>query len=138
MLEKEKNSTETLYDLLVIDAFTDDSIPVHLLTLDAFKMYQMRLKSNGVIAVHVSNRYLDLAKPVKRIAREQRLFMVTIQDRNPVFNYSNSSDWILLSSDSEKLNLKLPQNTRFRTEEEIGGSDLWTDDFSSILPIIKF
>ena len=55
------------FDVLAVDAFSSDSIPIHLLTEEAFKLYFERLKPNGVLAVHVSNKYLDL-KPIVKLA----------------------------------------------------------------------
>jgi hypothetical protein len=97
----------------------------------------LRLKEGGVIAVHVSNRYLDLAVPLKAASDNFGLSMVDIIDRNPASKFSSPSDWILLSYDREKLEFELKENTSYRDFDDLKDGALWTDDFSSILPILK-
>ena len=123
------------FDVLAVDAFSGDSIPVHLLTLEAFELYFKRLKPAGVLAVHVSNKYLDLV-PVVRGAAERLGKKVVVVNNGPdddreVF----SSTWVLLSAE------ELPYQMELFKAGEVTIADgphvLWTDDYSSLWLLLK-
>jgi hypothetical protein len=123
------------FDLLVLDAFSSDAIPVHLLTREAFALYFGHLSPRGVLAVHISNRYLDLKPVVKQAAqffgREARLVDSEGIDYIGVY----SSDWILVAQDPkifESESLKLSAE-KFETRP----IRMWTDDFSDLYQILK-
>jgi hypothetical protein len=123
------------FDLLVLDAFSSDAIPVHLLTREAFALYFRHLSPRGVLAVHISNRYLDLKPVVKQAAqfygREARLVDSEGIDYIGVY----SSDWILVAQDPkifESESLKLSAE-KFETAP----IRMWTDDFSDLYQILK-
>ncbi len=123
------------FDLLAVDAFSSDAIPVHLLTVEAFELYLKHLQPNGVLAVHVSNKVLDLEPVVARLADHFELDAVHInaKDRGPVVH---ESDWVLLSRSRsifrarEIASLSRP----VRRDRNIG---LWTDEYSNILSVIR-
>lgn len=124
------------FDVLVLDAFSGDAIPVHLLTREAFQVYLKHLRSNNsILAVHVTNRSLDLSWEVALLARESHLSLVRIY-RPWLRSFSSKTDWILLSREAESLNT--PQI-------KAAGSDvpwrpdlpLWTDDFSNLLSVLR-
>ena len=69
-----------LYDILVIDAYSSDAVPVHLTTVEAIELYMSRLKPGGVLMLHISNRYYDIRKPLGRSAQELNLSCVEVQD----------------------------------------------------------
>ena len=97
------------FDLLAIDAFSGDAIPVHLLTEEAFQIYLREMKAGGIIAVHITNTYFDLRPVLKRVAEHfglHYLLMHTDGD-NTVTTYS---DWVLLSRD-DKVLASLPPST---------------------------
>ncbi|MEY3130676.1 MAG: hypothetical protein RLY12_1048, partial [Verrucomicrobiota bacterium] len=87
------------YDVIVLDAFSSDAIPVHLLTLEAFDHYQRHLKPDGAIVVHVSNRYLDLHPVVYRIADKIGFPAITIDDNDTAYEDAGfyGSDWIIMT-----------------------------------------
>ena len=87
------------YDVLAIDAFTGDAIPVHLLTREAVALYLRHLKPGGILAVHVSNRYLDLVPVVARHAADFGKAAMQVSDDGDSEDYFSSSDWILVSAD---------------------------------------
>ncbi|MFT5466528.1 MAG: hypothetical protein ACI8UO_001628, partial [Verrucomicrobiales bacterium] len=121
------------FDVLFIDAFTGDSIPIHLLTLESFKLYFEHLKPDGVLAVHITNRHLDLSDPVRILARELER-EATLVSYAPDDGYE--SDWILITKD-EDFHLELDLNSwasEWWTPEpkEI----LWTDDYSNLFHVI--
>ena len=123
------------FDVLAVDAFSGDSIPVHLLTLEAFELYFKHLRPGGVLAVHVSNRYLDLVPVVRGAASRLGKKLVVIEnapdDDREVFD----STWVLVSDH------ELPyQEALFRAGEVTvarGRQVLWTDDYSSLWSLLK-
>lgn len=123
------------FDVLAVDAFTSDSIPVHLLTLEAFELYFKHLKEDGVLAVHVSNRYLDLL-PVVRAAADRLGKKAVAVDNGPddskeVF----SSTWVLVSNRELPYQFELMKSGNIIVNEE--GRQLWTDDYSSVWKVLK-
>jgi SAM-dependent methyltransferase len=124
------------FDVLAIDAFSGDAIPVHLLTREAFATYARVIKPDGVVAFHISNRYLDLAPIVERSARDTGFQAVLVRDRPPAPTLSRDSDWVLVT-----------RSTTFLLQPEIAaysapivarpGLPTWTDQFSSLLQIVK-
>jgi len=124
------------YDVLVVDAFSGDAIPVHLLTAEAIQLYRRHLAPNGILAVHVSNLFLKLPPVVKEEAEYAGLgsLFVTNQDDEDVGAYS--SDWVLVTADKEFLTRKEIASAGSLVEP-IAGLRLWTDDYNSLLPLLK-
>jgi hypothetical protein len=123
------------YDLLVLDAFSGDAIPTHLLTREAFDSYLGHLAPGGVIAVHISNTYLDLAPVVRRLAEYCRLETTQICDEGNDNRLTDPSDWMLVTR-SDKLLRACPSKP-----PEKAGDDrrvrLWTDQYSNLFQIIS-
>ena len=123
------------FDVLAVDAFSGDSIPVHLLTMEAVSLYWQNLSPEGVLAMHVSNRHLDLTPIVVGFARalNKKVFRVTNTDVDDQGIYS--SDWIIMTDNDAFLdNLSLnEQCVRGQTES----LPLWTDQYSNILRILQ-
>lgn len=133
-----QQEAERRFDVLVADAFSGDSIPVHLLTREAIELYRQRLAPGGVIALHLSNSHLALAPVAARIADELGLQAVWIADPGVAGDPSAAvSDWALLAEGREVLDLPpireaavpLPRRAGLRT---------WTDDYSNILQVLSF
>ena len=97
LLEKEKREGTTgRYDVIAIDAFNDDTIPVHLITREAIDLYRAHLSGeDGVIAVHISNRYLDLRPPLLAIAAELGLSVIFVETVSES-EVASGSAWVLL------------------------------------------
>jgi spermidine synthase len=123
------------FDVLAVDAFSSDAIPVHLLTREAFILYFRHLKPDGVLAVHVSNRHLNLTPVVKLAAvslRKEARLVDTEDEENDVFG----STWVLVTSSAgffdrplmrtAAVAVPLPRKTR-----------MWTDDYSNLFQILK-
>ena len=122
------------FDVLAIDAFSSDSIPVHLITLEALQIYQKHMKPDGVIAFHVSNRFLDLKPVVQMIAEQRGLHLAWVRDTYD--DGSTSSDWILLSKDKTfLLKPEIVEATYIIPPEP--GWRVWTDDFNNLLQVLK-
>jgi spermidine synthase len=125
------------YDVIAVDAFSGDAIPVHLITAEAIQLYQRHLRPGGIIAFHISNQYLDLAPVVQAQADHAGLHAVIIASPESDETGAFASDWVLVTSD-EKF-LALPQISE-ASAEILHRRDLrlWTDDYSSLLPILNF
>ena len=123
------------YDVLVIDAFSSDSIPVHLITREALAVYLRHMKPGGVIAFHVTNRFLHLAPVVKRIAEEHDLHVALISDDAEDSDLART-DWVLVTRDQALL--ERPEIAQYVSEiESIPGLRVWTDDFNNLFQILK-
>jgi SAM-dependent methyltransferase len=123
------------FDVLAIDAFSSDAIPVHLITREAVQIYLKHMKPDGVIAFHVTNRYLDLVPVVEGIAHALDLHATWIHDpgEDPL---GNSSSWVLVAKDPERLNH--PRLTE-AAQAIVPRRDwrLWTDDFNNLVQALK-
>jgi len=128
------------YDILVVDAFSSDAIPVHLLTREAFQLYAKHLKSNGVLSVHISNRYLDLkpvvAEGMSKLGWHGRM----VENDGAKKSYISRSTWAVLSSDDKFFDNKIFDGTDGTSIESLlpkPGFKGWTDDFSNLVSIIR-
>ncbi len=126
------------YDVIVLDAFSSDAIPVHLLTLEAFDHYQRHLKPDGVIAVHVSNRYLDLHPVVYRIADKIGFPAITIDDNDTAYEDAGfyGSDWIIMTRNQVLLQQPLLRDVTKEAVEFPARIMYWTDERSDLLSIL--
>jgi spermidine synthase len=124
------------YDVLVIDAFSGDAIPVHLLTREAIELYRRHLTPEGILAIHVSNQYLRLAPVVREQADQAKLKTAFIISEENEETGAYSSDWVLVTENEEFLNRD--EVKKASTEiQAISGLRLWTDDYNSLLPLLK-
>jgi hypothetical protein len=125
------------YDLLVLDAFSSDSIPVHLMTQQALDLYLSKLAPGGMIVFHISNRNLDLSAVVGNLAKSRDLSCLSMLDLTPPQpNGKDPSHWIVLARNSADYgNLANDQYAHVLTGN---GANVWTDDFSNILSVFKW
>jgi SAM-dependent methyltransferase len=124
------------YDLIALDAFSSDSIPVHLLTVEAFRAYLRHLGPRGVLAVHISNRYLDLVPVVQQAARALSLELRQVENEDDDEAGVYRSDWLLLSASPAAFDSTLLKAAAKRVDAapRVG---LWTDDYSDLYRILK-
>lgn len=124
------------FQVLALDAFSSDSIPAHLLTLEAGRLYLRHLADDGVLAVHISNRYLDLEPVVRGLADALGMTVVLIEDSE-----SNDmvwqSDWMLLARDEALLAAPEIQGAAAEPAAADGLYPLWTDAYSNLLQVFK-
>jgi hypothetical protein len=133
-----QDETTRRFDVLVIDAFSGDSIPVHLLTREAVALYRDRLKPGGVMAVHISNVHLDLRRVVARIAADLGLQASWLRDGGiPGDDSVAFSDWMLLATDRRVLDLPSIRGARSRLPS-VAGERSWTDDYSNVPQVMTF
>ncbi len=125
------------FDVLVVDAFSGDSIPVHLLTREAVALYRERIAPDGVIALHLSNRYLDLVPVAARIAADLGLQMAHVSDAGDADGLIRSpSDWVLLARDRQLLDLPVIVEATLPTPD-VGHRRAWSDDYSNIVQVMR-
>ena len=126
------------YDVLVLDAFSGDAIPVHLLTRESFEIYLRNLKTNGVIAAHISNRHLNLRPVMDNHAAQFGLASVfVIQDAANQPWYVLPSQWFLLSRDRAKIEHPDLRLVAAPTPEKPRKLPPWSDDHTSLLRVLK-
>jgi len=121
-----------LFDILAIDAFSGDSIPVHLLTKEAFELYFDHMKKDGILAIHISNRYIDFEPVVSAAAMHFKIGAIMVETKNNPHN----SKWILLTKND--LFLKNPEiKSLSRAVKNPQGTGVWTDNHNSLMSILK-
>ncbi|MCB1092951.1 MAG: hypothetical protein KDL87_15545, partial [Verrucomicrobiae bacterium] len=123
------------FDLLVVDAFSGDSIPIHLLTREAFQLYDQHLAPGGVLAVHITNRYLELGDVVRSLAPEihREAVLVSVEAEEEL-NYL--SDWVLVT-DNRELISRLDKIGQINAWDSDPKRILWTDDYSNLLQVFS-
>jgi len=128
------------FDVLVLDAFSGDAIPVHLLTLEAFETYQRHLKMpSGILAIHITNTYLDLRPVVFAAARKLGLSAVFVHSTGDG-RVTNPTDWMLVSSPNNPLNTGPSKSASGQDDGDVfrlKTIDPWTDDYSNLIHIIR-
>jgi hypothetical protein len=131
---------ESSYDLIVVDAFSSDAIPTHLITREAVSLFVSRLKPRGVIAFHVSSRFFDLPPVLATIADDQRIVGYTRNDKDvPAERAAEAmrpSVWVVLARDARdvgQIATAAPRWTRLANT----GVRLWTDDYTNVLGVLQ-
>jgi hypothetical protein len=132
-----QNEPLSRFHVLAVDAFSGDSIPVHLLTREAVALYASRVRDDGVVALHISNRYLNLKPVARRIAEDLGLHTAYINDPERADEPLHaSSDWMLLSK--SRAMLDLPALSAYASElPPADARHLWTDAFSNVTRVIR-
>jgi SAM-dependent methyltransferase len=124
------------FDVLAVDAFSSDSIPTHLLTREAIALYKRHMKADGVMAFHISNRYLDLTGVVRQLADSIGWQAIRVTDDPEKESYLYRSDWILVTNNNA-LVAKLLADKIGVVVEAKGKLSPWTDDYNNLLEILK-
>jgi hypothetical protein len=124
-------------DFLAMDAFTSDAVPMHLLTREAYATYQRHLKPDGVLAINISNRYLDLEPIIAEAAKEMGWSGVVVYDEGNSEAYYVSNTWILLSKSPAIFGQPDFQDPNTYALQPRKGFRGWTDDYSNIIQILR-
>ncbi|MBM2803066.1 MAG: hypothetical protein HW419_959 [Deltaproteobacteria bacterium] len=135
------NAPNQHYDIFVLDAFSSDVIPVHLLTRQALELYLRKTAGDGILLIHISNRYMDLAPVLDRLAMELNLSALIQDDFDLNAELSAEgkipSRWILLARDRRVIE-RYTKDPRWRALDGRLGGDLWTDEFSDVLKVLHW
>lgn len=116
------------FDLVILDAFSGDSIPVHLLTREAFAVYFDRLKTDGIVAVHITNRYVDLEGVVRSAADHA---LVIQNPANPV-QAIQEAVWVVLTKNQAAI-----ERLRAAARPSSSLPRVWTDDYSNLFQVLR-
>jgi spermidine synthase len=134
-LSLEKNAQE-LYDAIIVDAFGGDSIPVHLVTRDVIEKYRHRLNENGLIIFHATNRYLGIEPILGKVG--QALGAYVCYKDTPDGGLNLRSIWVVMTWDAKQFeHLMRDKGWKVFDPARVAGYPVWTDQYSSILPIFK-
>jgi len=124
-------------DVLVLDAFSSDAIPMHLMTREAFDTYGRVLQKKGLLLVHTSNRFLDLEPVVAASARGWMGAMLQYQPRENEGPQATMSDWIVLTRDPSTFAMVISDGSAWRPLYPRTDLTPWTDDYATILPVLR-
>ncbi len=132
-LEREASNQ---FNVLAVDAFSGDSIPMHLITQEAVRLFMGQVASNGILAYHVSNRFLNLPPVLAEIADREKLVGVVMEDPAQKDNtLHSSSTWVLLARNADALKGIGEAGTPL---ERAASAPLWTDDFNNLVSVVKW
>ncbi len=126
------------FDVLAIDAFTGDAVPVHLLTIESFQLYWKHLNPDGILAVHITNRHLDLSGVVRMAAIKLGKTVIKISSEADDTSLISTATWMLMSSNQAFLSAPNVIKKSADQVDETADADLWTDDYSNLFQVIKF
>jgi spermidine synthase len=138
-LEREKQQGEAQqFDVLAVDAFNGDAVPVHLLTRECMQIYRAHLKEDGILALHISCKYFDLSPAARGLAGTFPDFraLFVFSPRNQALGLYNS-EWVLLTSNRQFLDTaEVRRAVRPWTEQDLP-PQLWTDDRNNLLGLLR-
>jgi hypothetical protein len=126
------------YNLIVVDAFTSDAIPLHLLTKEAFALYLQKLDpQSGILALHITNRHFDLRDVIAKLAEESG-YQAVLYDRSdaPDNPYDTTTRWVFLMPPGHEALPAEVGHTQIHTLSAPDNTPLWTDDYSFVLPYL--
>ena len=137
---RDSMSANNRFDALVIDAFSSDAIPLHLVTDEAFRIYRRTLAEDGLLLVHISNRFIDLTPMMAALAERNGMIAVLRSHQDPPFADGISpSLWVVMARDPASLAKLLSARPDLSWHRLPPPAErVWTDDFASILPFIQW
>jgi hypothetical protein len=138
-----ENETPQEFDLLVLDAFSGDAVPTHLLTEEAAKVYLQHLKPDGLIAIHISNLHFDLRRVTDGLAEVAKLQAITLETAPVIDRITGAqsliepgSRWVLMSREKSLLESDLYMRFLSQNMQPQRDKVLWTDDFSNLIEVL--
>jgi SAM-dependent methyltransferase len=136
-----KDAPDSCYGMIILDAFSSDAIPIHLVTREAIRLYLSKLKEGGILVFHISNRYLDLKSVLGSLAWDAGLVALSNfdlkesdEDRK---HKKMPSAWVVMAWQRQHLG-GLVQDQRWHTLPQMPGKPLWTDDFSNVWSVFNW
>jgi len=124
------------FDVLIIDAFSGDAIPLHLLTTEAAALYRRHLVSGGILAFHISNQHVDLEPEIALLAKAAGMTARRVSSPPNDKSGEFTSTWVLLTDNAGFFSL--PEVAHASAPDENPRARLWTDDYSSLLPLLRW
>ena len=149
---RERARNAPLFDYLIVDAYSSDAVPVHLLTREALALYSRSLAPEGLLAIHTSSRFYDMTPMLFRLADDAGLYAVNLGNAAAPRHLSFASNWMFVSRSEERLReLARAAEERARarrvrmsrppvvwpTPEVVARAPLWTDDYSNLFRLLK-
>jgi SAM-dependent methyltransferase len=131
-----ENESPQEFDVLVLDAFSGDAIPTHLLTREAFQVYARHLKPDGLLALHVTNRHLNLVPLVEALAADRGCRIARVETQADEARRLFAANWLLVAQDETAL-ARGPLRELPAASPSGQRGPLWTDDFSTVLAVLK-
>lgn len=125
------------FDVLAVDAFSSDAIPIHLLTAECADVYRRHLKPEGVLLLHISNRSLDLQPVTRALAQHLGWQVLLIKSNDVPGQGESSSDWVLITTNANLLAEPAIASAEIQWDDPEKPPILWTDDFSSLWHVLK-
>ena len=130
------------FDIIIMDAFNSDSVPVHLLTREAIELYLRKLDPGGVLVAHISNRHIDLEPPLANLAAAAGLDALIRNDDISMTDgddlAAQPTDWVVLARKKADLGFLRREGANWRPLERRGHKTVWTDDFSNLFEAIEW
>jgi hypothetical protein len=137
-LEREFEQQGSLkFDILAVDAFSGDAIPVHLLTREACQLYKSHLAEGGILAFHISNRFVNLKPVVLALAKSVDMTILRIESNRDRRKGAKKSEWVLLTNNEEFLTNESVRKYRKDWPKNDEPETLWTDHYSSLVELLK-
>jgi SAM-dependent methyltransferase len=124
------------YDIFIVDAFSGDAIPIHLLTREALQLYLRHLKKDGILALHISNLYIDLKPVIQRLAEKAGMEAVAVNTAGNPEAGADPAEWVLLAARRETL-VRPPIGGAGASLTRMRYIPVWTDDYSSLFRLLK-
>jgi hypothetical protein len=125
------------FGVILVDAFSSDSIPLHLLTREALAIYRSKLRKDGILAVHISNRYVDLEPVLANLAKDAGMVCLVQRDGNKDEKAGLwASDWVLLANAAEDLK-SVTATGNWQRARDNDSLSVWTDDFSNLFSVFQ-
>ncbi|MCB9235545.1 MAG: fused MFS/spermidine synthase [Bacteroidia bacterium] len=138
VLEQELKTTGSReFDILAVDAFSGDAIPVHLLTREAFNLYFQHLKSDGILTIHISNRYFNLRPLLYSMGQELRIPTLLIETNEDFQAGAKQSTWVIMTQNQKFLNNWQVKDMSFPWEGMPDQPVIWTDDYTNVLKLLQ-
>ncbi len=125
------------YDVLIVDAFSGDAVPIHLLTQEASDIYWRHLKEDGVLIFHITNFHVDLADVVRQLAIHANKEAIYIEDDNSQNHLFDTSYWVMITSNQAFIKDPEIRNHRDDWYHELRPV-IWTDDFSNLFEVVEW
>ncbi len=125
------------FDVLAVDAFSGDAIPIHLVTAECADIYRRHLKPGGVLLLHVSNRTLDLQPVARGVAKHLGWEAMLVNSENDINTGESTSDWVVISQNQAVMDIKPLEEADTEWDHPNMAPVVWTDDFSSLWRVLK-